>query len=166
MLRLSLFFCCALAVWMTACSSAPTTATAPDTRDADVAAVKAVEVNWSKDAGAKDADQFCKYYTDDATLLLPNAPAVHGMAAIKTAFKSLVADPNFSLTFTGTAAEASKGGDIAYTQGNYTMTVSDPKGKPMTDKGKYLTVWKKQADGSWKAVEDMVNTDLPMPSAK
>jgi ketosteroid isomerase-like protein len=44
------------------------------------------------------------------------------------------------------------------------MTISGPKGKPMSDKGKYLTIYRKQADGSWKAVEDMLNSDLPMPS--
>jgi ketosteroid isomerase-like protein len=35
----------------------------------------------------------------------------------------------------------------------------------MTDRGKYLAVWKKQADGSWKCVADMFNTDLPPASA-
>jgi ketosteroid isomerase-like protein len=44
------------------------------------------------------------------------------------------------------------------------MTMSGPKGtKPITDKGKYLTVFKKQADGSWKAVADMINSDTPAP---
>ena len=35
--------------------------------------------------------------------------------------------------------------------------------KPVTDRGKYLTVFKKQAAGTWKAVEDMINSDLPAP---
>ena len=44
------------------------------------------------------------------------------------------------------------------------MTVSDPKNpkSATTDKGKYLTVFKKQPDGSWKAVADMINSDLPL----
>jgi ketosteroid isomerase-like protein len=44
------------------------------------------------------------------------------------------------------------------------MTVSNPKDKkPITDHGKYLTVFKKQPDGSWKMVADMINSDLPLP---
>jgi ketosteroid isomerase-like protein len=46
------------------------------------------------------------------------------------------------------------------------MTENDAAGKPMTDKGKYLEVWKKQADGTWKCVVDMFNTDLPAPPAQ
>src|SRR5579872_1457613 len=132
-----------------------------DTRDADVAAVKAVEVAWSKDAGTKSPEAFVKYYSDDATVMIPNAPVLHGREATAKALKPLMDDPNFNMSFQGATAVASKGGDMVYTQGAYTMTVSDPKGKPMTDKGKYLTVWTKQADGSWKAVEDIFNSDLP-----
>ncbi len=46
-----------------------------------------------------------------------------------------------------------------YSVGTYSMTVSDRDKKPVTDKGKYVTVYKKQADGSWKAVHDMWNSD-------
>ena len=50
---------------------------------------------------------------------------------------------------------------MAYLQGTYTMT--DPKTKkPMADKGKYLTVFTKQPDGSWKAIADAFNSDPPM----
>jgi ketosteroid isomerase-like protein len=45
--------------------------------------------------------------------------------------------------------------------------MTNPKSKKAgTDKGKYITVFKKQADGTWKAVEDMVNSDGPMAPAK
>ena len=41
------------------------------------------------------------------------------------------------------------------------MTTSDPKTKaPVTEKGKYL-VFRKQADGAWKAVEDTFMSDAP-----
>ena len=48
-----------------------------------------------------------------------------------------------------------------------TMTMTNPKSKKATtDKGKYLTVFKKQPDGTWKAVEDMISSDGPMTPAK
>jgi ketosteroid isomerase-like protein len=53
---------------------------------------------------------------------------------------------------------------LGYAQGTYTMTTTDPKTKkPVTDKGKYLVAYKKQADGTWKAVADMDSSDLPLP---
>jgi uncharacterized protein (TIGR02246 family) len=165
MMRFCLFCCCAaLAVFSGACSSTATVA--PDNREADLQAIKATEAAWSKDTASKDINAFAKYYSDDATVLVPNAPVFHGMEAIKSGLKPMFSDPNFSLSFTGQAADVSKSGDLGYSQGSYTATMSDPKGKPMTDKGKYLTVWKKQADGSWKAVEDTFNSDLPLPGMK
>jgi len=157
----SLLLLSALLLLTAACSDQPAPPAAADTRDADVKAVHDVEAAWSKDAALKDADKWASYYTDDAALLLPNEPIVNGKEAIKASLKPLMADPNFALSFQGTRAEASKGGDMVWSVGTYAMTVSDPKTKkPVTDKGKYLTVFKKQADGSWKAIADMINSDL------
>ena len=53
---------------------------------------------------------------------------------------------------------------LAYVMGVYQFTQKDPQGKPVTDHGKTVEVWKKQADGKWKTVVDIFNSDLP-PSA-
>ncbi len=153
----SLFACMGLLALIAAC-----TRTAPDTRDADINAVKGVEAAWVKDIATKDVDKFASYYSEDASFLLPNAPIVNGKENIKAALRPMLADPNFALTFQATRAEASKGGDFVYTVGAYSMTVSRPSDKtPVTDKGKYLTVFKKQPDGNWKAVADMISSDMP-----
>ena len=46
--------------------------------------------------------------------------------------------------------------------GVYQVTAKDPQGKPVTHHGKFVEVWKKQADGKWKAVADTDNSDLPL----
>ena len=103
MLRFGSFPACILMFGLTtACTNSP----APDTREADVRAVRDVEAAWVKDIGTKDVEKFVAYYADDATVLMPNKP------------KSVT-----------------------------------------TDKGKYLTVFRKQPDNSWKAVADMINSD-------
>ncbi|MGD0777587.1 MAG: SgcJ/EcaC family oxidoreductase [Candidatus Solibacter sp.] len=135
----------------------------PDTRAADVQAVKDVETAWNKDMAAKDIDKIASYYAEDGCTLYPGAGIVCGRVAIKAAVAPYWADPNSSLTFQSTKAVASKGGDMVYSQGTYTATKTNPKTKkPMTDKGKYLTVYTKQADGSWKAAADTLNSDSPM----
>jgi ketosteroid isomerase-like protein len=91
-------------------------------------------------------------------------PVITGKDAIRTALKPMLDDPNFSLTFQTTTAEASKGGDFVYALGTYAQTFSDPKNpkRTISDKGKYLTLWRKQTDGVWRAVADMINSDLPL----
>ena len=56
------------------------------------------------------------------------------------------------------------GGDLAFVIGTAQLTLNDPKGNPVTDRGKYMTVWKKQSDGKWKAAADMANSNLPVPA--
>jgi ketosteroid isomerase-like protein len=70
-------------------------------------------------------------------------------------------DPNLKLNFSSDRIEVSASGDLATTKGSYTSTMTNPKTKKtMEDKGSYLTVYKKQADGSWKAVEDMIASEV------
>ena len=140
-----------------------TSAPPPDTSAADLQAVKDVETAWVKDAASKDPDKWASYFTEDGSGLYPGGPTLNGRAAIKAAMAPLMTDPNFSLTFQSTRAMASKGGDMIYSQGTYVMTISDPKTKqPITDRGKFLTVYMKQPDGSWKAVADAFNSDSHM----
>jgi len=62
------------------------------------------------------------------------------------------------------AAEALQETEYAYTRGRYTLTMTGPdSGKPETSTGHYLTVWQKQADGSWKAVEDFITPGQGLP---
>jgi uncharacterized protein (TIGR02246 family) len=157
-----LLLCAALASLLTGCAT-----TTADTHDADVKAIKDTETAWVADAASKDPAKFAAHYTDDASLLLPNAPVIAGKDGITAAVKPMLADPNFALQFQATKSDVAKSGDIGYTQGTYTMTMSDPKTKqPMTDKGKYVTIFKKQADGTWKAVSDILNSDMPLPGSE
>ena len=157
----SLILCLALAAMAVGCSNAP--APAPDTRAADVKAVKDVEAAWVKDANSKDPAKWAAYFTEDGSGLYPGGPTLNGKAAIQAAMAPFFSDPNFALTFESTRSMASKSGDMVYSQGTYSMTMTDPKTKkPMTDKGKFLTVYAKQPDGSWKAVADTFNSDSPM----
>jgi ketosteroid isomerase-like protein len=159
----SLIACACLLGLTAACAPA----VAPDTRQADIQAVKDIEIAWAKDAALKDPARFASYYSAvDAVGLFPNSSPVTGRDDLQGLWATMMADPNFALSFQGTQADASKGGDLVYTVGMYSLTMSDPKTKkPVTDKGKYMTVYKKQADGTWKAVADSINSDLPATGA-
>ncbi len=155
------FFLVCLALALAACQKE-----APDTRAADEQAIRDLETQWSKTGAAKDVEGFTSYYAEDASVFEPGAPIITGKPAIRTAITVLFGTPGFSsLTFQTVKVEAARSGDFAYSHGTYAITMNDPKGNPMNDKGKYVTVYKKQADGKWKAVADIINSDLPPPGA-
>jgi uncharacterized protein (TIGR02246 family) len=138
---------------------------APDTA-ADEKAIRDNEAAWVNDWKAKDPDKIVSHYSPDAVLLAANVPAMKGTDAIKSGINPMLKDPNMSLTFSPTLVVIAKGDDMAYTQGVYTMTYTEPKtGSTLIEKGKYVTVYKKQDDGSWKAVEDIDNADGPATPA-
>ena len=71
--------------------------------------------------------------------------------------QGLINDPNLKLTFAADRVQVAESGDLAYSRGHYAITTTDPKtSKPVDSQGSYLTVYKKQADGSWKATEDFI----------
>jgi len=145
------------------CNSAPPAPSAPAVDiSAEKAKIRDLETAWSKDAAAKDVDKSVANYADDAILMMPGMPPAKTKDAVRAAWKGMLADPNFKINFAPDRIEVSASGDLATTQGSYTMTVTNPKTKkPVEDKGSYMTVYKKQADGNWKSIEDTTSSEVP-----
>lgn len=134
-----------------------------DTRAADEAAIRELDAQWSKAAEANDVEATVSYYTDDAYLLPPNEPIAIGKKAIRESWAKLLG-PGVRTTWQVTKVEVARSGDLAYLVGVYQLSMKDAKGKPVEDRGKIMEVWKKQADGKWKAVADAYNSDIPLPN--
>ena len=127
---------------------------------AEAAQIDAVEDAMRAAYKAKDAGKLVATYANDATLYTPGERPRVGAGALMDGARRDLADPAFSITFTTVKTQVSQAGDLGYTQGSFSYSFTDPKTKmPVTQQGYYLTVFRKQADGSWKAVEDM---GLPM----
>lgn len=155
-----------LVVSLAACQQQPQQPpTPPDTRAADEAAIRNLDTQWSQAAAAKNVDQFVAAFADGANFFPPNQPAITAKEGIQKWASDLMANPGFAVSWTPTKAEVARSSDLGYTLGTYELTLQGPKGKTMTDHGKYLTVWKKQADGSWKVAADVFNSDLPPAGA-
>jgi ketosteroid isomerase-like protein len=127
-------------------------APAADTRAADEAAIRAADAAWSQ--AAKSADGMLPFYADDATILAPNAPMASDGDSRRKAITALFAMPGAALSWQATKVEVARSGDIGYSLGTYEMTMNDASGTPVSDRGKYTTIWRKQADGTWKVVVD------------
>src|SRR5205814_2567815 len=126
-----------------------------------------LDAKWSAAAGAKDVDKTVSYYSEDAVVMPPNAPSAKTRETIRSAWKEMLTTPGAAIRWKATKVEVAKAGDLAYVSGTYEETMTDASGKPVNDHGKYVEIFKKQADGTWKVVADIWNSDLPaVPSEK
>ena len=89
--------------------------------------------------------------------------AAVGRSAIQARFGGLLsqlATANVKLT----TQDLTVSGDLAVETGRYAWALTPKAGKTMLDSGKYVVVWKKQVDGSWKMYRDVSNHDAPPPA--
>jgi len=149
-----------------ACNRAPRSVS--DTRAADEKAIRELEAQFQVDYRAKDANKLVSsYYADDASNLLPGMPIITGKAAILKSYREELADPTANGESSISKIEVSRSGDLAYIEAASVETRIDPKTKEVvTEKGKYVVVFKKQADGAWRAIEDIYNPDAPPSPAR
>jgi uncharacterized protein (TIGR02246 family) len=127
-------------------------------------ALRDLDAQWSKAGAAKDLGKTVSYYSDDAIVMPPNAAAATTKEAIRKTWKD-VFDVTVNGSWKATNVKVANSGDMAYVSGTYEFTMNDPSGKEVSDRGKYLEVWKKQADGEWKCEADIWNSDVPASTA-
>ena len=135
----------------------------------DSASVRqAIDANLAQFADALkrgDAEGLAALYTEDAVQLNANLPPWEGNAAIKQAFTGFFS----SMTITDakfTTHDIIISGDHAIERGTYTVRLH-PKsggGNEITDSGKSLAVWKRQADGSWKILRHIASPNAAAPN--
>lgn len=132
----------------------------------DKDALMQLEDEQVKDFNTKNINGLMANYAEDATMITFGGPSVKGKQAIQAATAPMFADPAFSLHFKAYDVKVAKSGDLAYTEGTYTLTLTNPMThQPMTDKGSYITTYVKVVDGSWKLKTDAIISQTPPPDA-
>lgn len=131
-------------------------------------AIKADETKWNAQFKSKDLEGLLGHYAGDAYFIAPGTPPADGSTQIRKVYAEALSDPAFSVTFASDKIDSS--GDLAYSRGHYSENHTDQAtGKVMSGEGSYLTVYKKQTDGSWQVVEDVSTPNgapKPVPPAK
>ena len=135
------------------------TAAAADTKIEQ--ALRDLDAQWSAAAGAKDLDKTVSYYRRRHRDASERSGSATTKEAIRNVWKDLLASPGVAVSWKATKVEVAKSGDLACLSGTYELTMNDASGKPVNDRGKYVEVWEKQADGKWKCGTDIWNSDLP-----
>ena len=127
------------------------------THAARIQAIRDNETRWNREFEVRDLEKVVAHYSDDATMMAPGLPAASGKDAIRAVVEQMVADAALSLKFQTSRVEIAESGDMAWSQGSYTMTMTDPgTKKPVTSSGSYVTVYRKEA-GGWMAVSDIAS---------
>jgi len=121
---------------------------------------------WARISSAgKSADSVLAFWTEDTRVVMPGQATLQGKAPIGQMVTSSFRTPGFHVRWTPETAVVSEGGDLGYTTGTNEFTVPDSTGKTTKIAGRYITVWRKGTDGTWRCVEDY-STPLPPPATK
>jgi len=111
-----------------------------------------LEARFAKDVLARGGAGFADWFAEDGVALGNGVMPLVGRVAIA---KSANWDPKvYQLSWTVTDAAMGPSGDMGYTWGHFEGHSKDVNGNPVTTTGRYITVWRKQADGSWKVALD------------
>lgn len=129
----------------------------------DPAAVRASLIAADEAFAAATASQglegWLAAYDSTGIQMEPDQAFTPGIPSIRAAMAPAFADPSFTLTWQPTMAFASAAGDLGYTLGTWQSTHYTDAGAAQVTTGKYVTIWRKQVDGSWKVVFDGGNPD-------
>jgi uncharacterized protein (TIGR02246 family) len=114
---------------------------------------------------AGDGEGWAACFTDDAVQMPPHFGANAGIAAIRGWSKGFLS--MFGCRFSLSVEEVQAAGSWAFECGRYDITLT-PKagGGPLVDNGKYITIYQRQSDGSWKIARDIWNSDQPLPGMR
>lgn len=126
----------------------------------DAESLLAADADFARHSRAHGAAAaFGAYLADDAIELPRDGDAIVGRAAIVDGLEPL--DDGWVLDWTPVHAEASSDGSLGWTWGRYELYREDsPHAK---QRGKYLNVWRRDADGRWRVAADIGNVTPTVP---
>jgi ketosteroid isomerase-like protein len=118
-----------------------------------------LDKRFAKDVAARGGPAFADWFAPDGVELSNGKAPKIGRVAIVNAATWKPED--YQLTWTPTDAMMGPSGDMGYTWGHFEGRSKDANGNPVVTGGRYITVWRKQPDGTWKVVLDAGADDVP-----
>lgn len=114
-----------------------------------------LEAKFAADTAKGGGAAFAAWFAPDAVTLENGKAPVVGHDAIAAA--ATWSPENYQLSWTPEGARMASFGDMGFTWGHYEGAAKDREGNTTKTSGRYMTVWKKQTDGSWKVAMDASN---------
>jgi ketosteroid isomerase-like protein len=116
-----------------------------------------LETKFAQETANGGGKAFASCFSEDATTLSNGQAPVHGREAIARQATWLAKD--YQLAWTPTDAVMSAAGEMGYTWGHYEGRSRDADGNAKVTTGRYMTIWRKERDGSWKVLLDASNDE-------
>ena len=111
------------------------------------------------------AEGWVSYFEEGAQQFHGRGVSV-GTAAIRRVMTRAFADTASRLVWHPVSAVAAASGDVGYTIGRWESRALGKDGRWTVDgTGNYVTIWRRQSDGSWKVAVDIGNQDAPPPDS-
>ena len=131
--------------------------------EADVSAeVDEIYGEYEVSVLAGDADRWVAQWTEDGVAMWPDLPAIGGTSAMLEALRGDFEVLSYT-EFEISTEEVEVAGDWAYARGTFVATFEMKEGgEPIPYDGKFLTIFKRQSDGSWKIHRDVYNSNVPL----
>ena len=111
-----------------------------------------LEARFAQAVAEGGGKAFASWFADDAVTLNNGKPATLGRGAI--AASASWSPKDYSLTWVALGAQMGPSQDMGFTWGHYEGRSSDRNGQPVVTSGRYITIWKKLANGDWKVAMD------------
>jgi ketosteroid isomerase-like protein len=144
---------------LSSCSQKP----APPDLKAEGEKVMETSRAWAK---STSNEEYLSYWHKDAFVKSPGQPPIRGHEEISKMLEEGNKIPGFAVDWEPQEVVVSESGDMAYLIENNSFSMSDSTGAPMTFYNKTVTVWKKQEDGSWKCVVDIMSADPSLTAVR
>jgi ketosteroid isomerase-like protein len=131
-----------------------TIAAAQTARTLEESAIIAADTAFNQAVADRSVERFLALIADDATFAGGGAP-LHGHDEIRAGWARYFAADGPTLTWAPRTAQVlAAGRDVGVTTGSWVLRATDANGRPTEARGDYLTVWRKDPDGAWRAVFD------------
>jgi uncharacterized protein (TIGR02246 family) len=124
------------------------------------AAVRALAQEWMMACNTKHLDNILELYSSDALVLRSNTPPIRGAAAVREFFFGALGAGLGEVELDPIRVDVV--GDFAYEAGRCKALVPGSSGKRREERGKYLWVCGRQANGEWKLTADCWSSDLTL----
>lgn len=149
-IRRTAVLCLAALALSVAAAGAATAGDAAARREALLEADRA----FARATADKGSEGWMAWFADDGMIVTAEGPLARGRQAVHDLTAPFLEDPNVTFTWEPELAEVAAAGDMGWTVGSYRVTAIGEDGQPIERTGRYVTVWQRQDDGSWKVALD------------
>lgn len=124
----------------------------------ETAQIMKADADFAASVAQRNRERFLSFLADVTTFNGGSPNELRGRDAVMKDWSDFFVAGGPTLSWTPARAEVVGAGDLGYTTGTSILRGKGPDGSPIERHGEYLTVWRKQKDGSWKVIFDTGST--------